>query len=80
MRGQYREIDNPHRLVLTHGWEDDELHDGHETLVIVSLEENDGGTTMFFKQTKLATAASRDGHAQGWSGAFDNLSAYLEAL
>jgi uncharacterized protein YndB with AHSA1/START domain len=77
MGGEYREIAEPERLVFTHGWEDDEIHDGHETLVTVLLEESSGRTTMTFSQANLATASSRDGHAEGWRGAFDNLEAYL---
>jgi uncharacterized protein YndB with AHSA1/START domain len=77
MHGEYRAIDEPERLIFTHGWEQDELHDGHETLVTVSLEESDGRTVMTFSQVNLATVSSRDGHAEGWSGAFDNLNGYL---
>jgi uncharacterized protein YndB with AHSA1/START domain len=79
MRGVYREIVPPGQLAFTHGWEEDELHDGHETLVTVVLEEHGSGTKMIFTQTNLATASSRDGHAQGWSGAFDNLDTYLQS-
>jgi uncharacterized protein YndB with AHSA1/START domain len=80
MGGQYREITPPERLVFTHGWEKDELHDDHETLVTVRLEENNGCTLMTFTQSNLATASSRDGHAEGWTGAFDNLSNLLQQL
>lgn len=80
MRGQYREIGEPERLVFTHGWEEDEIHDGWETLVTVQLEEKDGRTTMTFTQSNLATVSSRDGHAEGWSGAFDNLNKYLHEM
>lgn len=78
MGGEYQEIEEPERLIFTHCWEDDEIHDGHETLVTVLLEESENLTTMTFSQTNLATAASRDGHAEGWSGAFDNLTHYLQ--
>ncbi len=80
MGGQYREIVEPERLVFTHGWEEDELHDGRETLVTVVLEEIGNGTKMTFTQLNLATASSRDGHIEGWSGAFDNLDTYLQKL
>lgn len=80
MFGEYREIVAPERLVFTHGWEKDELHDGHETLVTVVLEEVQNGTKMTFTQTNLATASSRDGHIEGWSGAFDNLNNYLNQI
>ena len=78
MGGKYREITAPKRLEFTHGWENDANWPGHETLVTVVLKETDGGTKMTFIQTKLASASSRDGHAEGWSGAFDNLAAYLQ--
>jgi len=80
MFGSYREIVAPERLVFTHGWEQDELHDGHETLVTVVLEETSSGTKMTFTQSNLATASSRDGHIEGWSGAFDNLNNYLHKV
>lgn len=80
MFGEYREIAAPERLVFTHGWENDELHPGHETLVTVVLEEVQNGTKMTFTQSNLATASSRDGHAEGWSGAFDNLNNYLHQM
>jgi hypothetical protein len=35
---------------------------------------------MTFTQASLATASSRDGHAEGWSGAFNNLEALLQEL
>ncbi|HEX8551721.1 MAG TPA: SRPBCC domain-containing protein [Abditibacteriaceae bacterium] len=80
MFGEYSEIEPPSRLVFTHGWEADELHDGHETLVTVRLDETDGRTTMTFTQSNLATASSRAGHAEGWTGAFDNLRSLLQQL
>ena len=80
MHGEYREIEEPQRLVFTHMWEEDEIHTDHATLVTVQLKENDNHTTMTFTQANLATASSRDGHAGGWSGAFDNLDALLQEL
>ncbi|MBV9471032.1 MAG: SRPBCC domain-containing protein [Abitibacteriaceae bacterium] len=80
MFGKYRKIIEPERLVFTHNWEEDEIHDGHETLVTVQLEEKAGRTIMMFTQSNLATASSRDGHAEGWSGAFDLLNNYLHEL
>ena len=80
MFGDYRQIVPPERLVFTHGWEADELHDNWETLVTVQLEEQDGRTLMTFTQSNLATVSSRDGHAEGWSDAFDNLATHLQEL
>jgi uncharacterized protein YndB with AHSA1/START domain len=80
MHGEYLEIEEPSRLVYTHGWEDSKLHPGHMTQVSVQLFENNGQTTMIFTQTKLPTVASRDGHGEGWSSAFESLAKYLESL
>ena len=79
MGGEYCEIAPPEYLAFTHGWENDEYHPGHVSQITVALEEVSCGTKMVFRQTKLATASSRDGHAEGWTGAFDNLDAYLNA-
>ncbi len=80
MGGEYREIDPPSRLVFTHGWENSQLHPDHMTLVSVQLLNDANRTTMIFTHSNLPTAASRDGHIEGWSGAFDNLAALLEHL
>jgi uncharacterized protein YndB with AHSA1/START domain len=80
MGGEYSEISEPGRLAFSHGWEDSQLYPGHVTQIVVELEEIGEKTKMIFTQSKLASAASRDGHAGGWSGAFDNLDAYLKTL
>lgn len=72
--GVYREVEPEHRLVFTHLWEGGE---GPETTVTVTLEERQGKTEMAFEQVGFATAASRDGHQEGWSESFDNLAQHL---
>ncbi len=80
MRGTYREIVEPERLVFTHSWEDDTEPGhlpGHEALISVTFAESGGKTTMTFQVTGLTSDASRDGQREGWSQAFDNLAAHL---
>jgi uncharacterized protein YndB with AHSA1/START domain len=77
--GTYREIVPPERLVFTHAWLEADGRPGPETLVTVILEEADGGTLMRFTQTGFASPASRDGHAGGWTEAFERLDAHLAA-
>lgn len=75
--GLYREVAPPTRLVFTHAWEENGKR-GAETLVTVTLEAVAGGKTcMTFTQTGFTSAASRDGHKEGWSEAFERLAAHL---
>jgi uncharacterized protein YndB with AHSA1/START domain len=79
VQGVYREIVPPSRLVMTHAWEDEHGRPGVETLVTVSLaEDGPGRTRMHFTQSGFTSAASRDGHEDGWSTSFDRLAAAVE--
>jgi uncharacterized protein YndB with AHSA1/START domain len=77
--GVYREIVRPEKLVFTHAWEDENGKGGagHESLVTVTLAESNGRTTMTFLQEGLKSAESRDGHEEGWTEAFDKLTALV---
>jgi len=77
--GVYREIVPPERLVFTFAWEEDGKR-GHETLVTVAFAEEDGRTRMTFRQAVFETVSSRDGHADGWSQAFERLAAYAPTI
>jgi uncharacterized protein YndB with AHSA1/START domain len=77
VEGQYLEVVRPERLVFTHAWLDGDGVAGPETRVTVTLEDAEGGTLMRFSQTGFETAASRDGHGDGWSQCFERLAACL---
>ena len=77
LRGVYREITPPERLVFTHCWLDASGTPGPETLVTVSLSERDGRTEMSFHQGIFASVEARDGHEQGWGGCFERLAELL---
>lgn len=78
--GVYREIEPPTRLVMTHGWQqEDGQPTGPETLITITFaEEGPGRTRMHFHQSGFGSQASRDGHADGWSSSFDKLAAWLD--
>jgi uncharacterized protein YndB with AHSA1/START domain len=80
LRGVYREIVPPERLVFTHSWEDESGQAGPETVVSVSLTERNGKTEMVFHQAFFETQASRDGHEGGWSESFERLARHLAAV
>ncbi len=78
MRGIYREIVEPERIVFTFAWEDEKGERGHETLVTVTFAEQNGKTTLTFHQAVFESAADRDSHREGWSECLDRLEAYLQ--
>ncbi|MEV6645482.1 SRPBCC domain-containing protein [Amycolatopsis sp. NPDC051371] len=73
MHGVYREVDIPERLVFTFAWE----AQGQETLVTIGFTDLDGKTEMTFTQTGFPTASERDGHHEGWTSSFDNLTGFI---
>jgi uncharacterized protein YndB with AHSA1/START domain len=80
LRGVYREIVPPERLVFTHSWLDESGTPGPETLVTVTLTERNGRTEMTFHQGIFASVGARDAHEQGWSSCFELLAELLASL
>jgi len=75
--GEFVELDPPHRLVFTWGWEPgpeggNPVRPGSSTIEIDLVPEGDG-TTLRFVHRDLPTAASAESHAHGWDH-------YLERL
>jgi uncharacterized protein YndB with AHSA1/START domain len=78
--GRYLEVIAPERIVMTHQWEKQVVEVNparHTTRVTVELFEEGGGTRLEFRQTGLATVASRDSHIGGWSDSMDALHTLL---
>jgi uncharacterized protein YndB with AHSA1/START domain len=80
LRGVYREITPPERLVFTHSWVDASGKPGPQTIVTVTLRERNGRTEMTFHQGRFESISSRDGHEQGWSSCFERLAELLPRL
>jgi len=79
--GEYREIVPPERIVMTEGWE---AMPGHEYLVTVTFEEQDGKTKMT-SHLVYQNGADRDGHLQsgmesGMQETFDRLDEHLATM
>jgi hypothetical protein len=64
--GQYVEVDPPHRLVFSWGWTHDETVAPGTTRVVVTLEEEDGGTLVVLRHHDLPDDGQRDHHRTGW--------------
>ena len=77
LRGVYREIVEPERLVCTWAWEDAEGKPGHETLLTVTFAEHGAKTKLTLHQAVFETVTARNGHQEGWTSALDRLAEYL---
>jgi len=68
--GVYREIVADEKLVFTWAWKSTPER---ESLVTVLLKLDGDGTLLTLTHEQFADEAVRDGHRQGWNGAFDKL-------
>jgi uncharacterized protein YndB with AHSA1/START domain len=75
VRGQYREVTAPAKLVYTWHW-DSEL-ESESSLVSVEFAVVGSSTEIRLKHEQLPNAQSRDDHSHGWSGTLDKLEKYL---
>jgi uncharacterized protein YndB with AHSA1/START domain len=79
MRGSYREVVPPERLVMTFAWENGEGRTGHETLIEIEFEDVGGRTRLTFKHGTFETVEARDSHLGGWTAFMESLADYLAA-
>lgn len=70
--GEYKEIQPPHRLVFTWGWEL-AADDIPETLITLEFLDKDGGTELHLRHEGFVNEEERDSHAVGWQGCAENL-------
>jgi uncharacterized protein YndB with AHSA1/START domain len=77
VRGQYREVTPPAKLIYTWRWEGNpELASG-TSLVTIEFIPAGNSTEIRLTHEQLPSLESRDNHQRGWSGAFDKLEEYL---
>lgn len=76
MRGIYREIAEPERLVFTFSWEE-EGERGRENVITVTFGDLGDKTKMTFRHAFFETVENRDDHNQGWNGSFERLADFL---
>jgi uncharacterized protein YndB with AHSA1/START domain len=77
MRGVYRAIVPPERLVFTHVWEEGHTAAGHQTLVTITFETIGERTRMEFRKAVLVSVPEFNAQHAGWSEALDRLGEYL---
>jgi uncharacterized protein YndB with AHSA1/START domain len=71
--GEFVEIDPPKRIVFTWGWTEDQSVPPGSTQVVITLEEEDGGTRVVLRHHGLPTDDQRDHHRAGWQMYLDRL-------
>lgn len=71
--GEFVEVDPPHRLVFTWGWNHDHAVAPGSTRVVVTLVAEDGGTRVVLRHYDLPDDEQRGHHLKGWE-------MYLERL
>jgi len=76
MRGIYREIVAPERIVFTFSWEE-EGERGLENLVTITFAEQGDKTRMTFRQAFFESVSERDSHNGGWTSCFERLAQFL---
>lgn len=80
MRGTYREVEAPTRVVSTESWGED----WPETVNTLRFSEQDGRTivtqTMVYPSTEARDAALQTGMKDGADVSFERLDAYLRAI
>ena len=77
VRGEYKVIDEPHRLVFTWLRENSDGSIWCDTLVEVDFESNGDSTHFRMHQSGFGSAAHRDEHRGGWSECLNRLAAYV---
>lgn len=65
--GEYREVDPPHRLVMTWGWEQSTTVPPGSTTVEITLIPEGSGTILRLRHTGLPSEDARQRHHGGWT-------------
>jgi uncharacterized protein YndB with AHSA1/START domain len=79
VRGVYREIAAPERIVMAGGWEDEQGKVAYETTTTITFEDLGGKTKLTLHNGLFESKASRDSHRGGWNASIERLAQYLAA-
>jgi uncharacterized protein YndB with AHSA1/START domain len=80
LRGVFREIVAPRRIVFTFAWGSLDGTMGPETIVEVTFEASDGKTKVTLRQRDFESESSRREHEDGWSQTLDRLVVYAPSI
>ena len=77
VRGVFRDISKPERIVFSWAHEEENGAAGHETVVTVLFEEQGEKTKLTLSQSVFESETIRDEHNVGWTECLERLAAYL---
>jgi uncharacterized protein YndB with AHSA1/START domain len=66
-RGEYQEVDPPHRLVMSWGWEGHPTVPPGSTTVEITLTPERGATLLRLRHLGLPDEGERRQHTEGWN-------------
>jgi uncharacterized protein YndB with AHSA1/START domain len=78
LRGEFREVDAPNRLVYTFVWEDP-TPDDQETVVTLSFGDVERDAALVLDHGPFATEERRALHEAGWTDSLERLEASLRS-
>jgi uncharacterized protein YndB with AHSA1/START domain len=73
VRGEYREVRRPERLVYSWCWEEADGTTGHVSTVTVEFLADGERTTVVLEHSGLESADSRERHGHGWAACLEML-------
>jgi len=76
LSGEFRDVAPPIRLAYTFRWSPPDPDD-QETIVVLTLEEQPGGTEVRLTHSGFATERRRALHEAGWTDSFERLEQVL---
>ncbi len=79
VRGTYRAIDPPQRLVFSWRWDPGRGFPDIESEVEIVLTARGGATELTMTHRGLGSDEASTRHSRGWAMSFDKLTAYVEA-
>ncbi len=79
LRGVYREVNPPARLVYTWNWKGNPQVEFGETLVTVDFLNRKGFTEVQITHDRFPSTDVRDRHDHGWNGCLDKLEKQMAA-
>jgi uncharacterized protein YndB with AHSA1/START domain len=77
--GEYVEVDPPHRLLMTWGWQDSNTVPPGSTTVEITLTPDGADTVLRLRHLGLATDGGRRSHRDGWVHYVGRLASVLNA-
>ena len=72
--GEFVEVDPPRRVVFTWGWTHDQAVPPGSSRVVVTFEEEAGGTRVRLRHSGLPDDGQREHHRAGWAQYLQRLS------